>query len=85
MNRCKTRLDWDECSYMGIGLVGGCYYGAEKDDQGWWALCTVDANHFTQDLPDEGPFRTEQEAHNVARYSAFDWCATNEEVPCSAS
>lgn len=55
----------------------GVYWKLEQRGSEWWVKAHVDADHFTDDLPDLGPYLDEETADIEATHQAINWCLTN--------
>ena len=69
-------FDADEASYLGDEGDGVAYMAVEHEGK-WWALALVDAEHFSQHMPADGPYDTAEEAEDAAYNMAFEWVAEN--------
>jgi hypothetical protein len=67
----STGADFDYSAYLGEEGYG-VYVDVKKRRRGWYIVATVDGEHFTEALPDDGPYKTRAEAAQAAIYGAMD-------------
>jgi hypothetical protein len=75
----STGADFDYSAYLGDG-DNGVYVDVKKRRDGWHVVATVDSDsaHFTEALPDDGPYKTRKEAAAAAVDQAMDWAFDND-------
>ena len=67
----RTGADPDHSACLGDGHY--CVYvDVKKRREGWFVVATVDGEHFTEALPDDGPYPNRAEAAQAAVWSAVD-------------
>lgn len=71
-----TGADMDCSAYLGDEDYG-IYIDVKETSDGWIAVFTVDGPHFTESLPDLGPFTTRIDAANAGIWHATEIANTN--------
>lgn len=85
----RTGADFDHSAYLGDGN-DGMYIDVKRRGRGawgragWYVVASVESEHLdeyeardTEDLPDNGPYATREEAARAAIDQALDWAYDN--------